>query len=584
MKELMSIPQAKKLIAVLFLAGLVSSPALLHAQNKKPAPKASAPARAAAPAKPAASGSSAHSGSATASRPGATANHGSTGTTRPGGRSVTATRGGGEMTKSESGRPESFKASNGNTAKFDSAGHVKEVHAGNTTITHGPAGTRRIVAEGPNHTKYVSNGRGQGYVQRPYMYHGHAYENRTYYRNGIARNEIYRSYYYHGVYLNGYYPAVYYAPAFYGWAYNPWVQPVYYSWGWNASPWYGYYGPYFAPAPVYTTASLWLTDYLIAQSLQSAYAAGVQAGASGGVAEARPTGVRHGNPHLVMASYSFSSPAYEPSAMPDAGVAMTPEIKQAIANEVTLTLDEEKTQAAQPAADGAAAHGLDTLLADGKPHVFVASEPISVQSSAGQECALTAGDVLQMASAPAASADAGQLQVLASKTSDCQKSSTVTVPLENLQEMHNSLMANVDAGLGDLQKKAGQDGIPAAPAGSQATTAAPYAAAAPPPDPNGASELARVAQEGDQADQQVSSEASAGPVQPSGQTAGSAPGYAAAAPASTGPVTIALGQTPAQVIAGKGRPKQIVNLGSKQIYVYGDMKVYFTAGKVVDVQ
>jgi hypothetical protein len=49
-------------------------------------------------------------------------------------------------------------------------------------------------------------------------------------------------------------------------------------------------------------------------------------------------------------------------------------------------------------------------------------------------------------------------------------------------------------------------------------------------------------------------------------------------------ITIALGQTPAQVTANKGAPRQIVSLGAKQIYVYSDMKVYFVGNKVSDVK
>jgi hypothetical protein len=36
---------------------------------------------------------------------------------------------------------------------------------------------------------------------------------------------------------------------------------------------YGYYGGYFTPYPVYASPSLWLTDYLVSQTLQAAYAA-----------------------------------------------------------------------------------------------------------------------------------------------------------------------------------------------------------------------------------------------------------------------------------------------------------------------
>src|ERR1035438_5206734 len=76
-----------------------------------------------------------------------------------------------------------------------------------------------------------------------------------------------------------YFPSYYYGAAFYGWAYNPWVNPIAYGWGWGGNPWYGYYGAYFTPYPVYAAPSLWLTDYLIANSLQAAYQAQVNAAA-----------------------------------------------------------------------------------------------------------------------------------------------------------------------------------------------------------------------------------------------------------------------------------------------------------------
>jgi hypothetical protein len=50
------------------------------------------------------------------------------------------------------------------------------------------------------------------------------------------------------------------------------------------------------------------------------------------------------------------------------------------------------------------------------------------------------------------------------------------------------------------------------------------------------------------------------------------------------PQTIEKGQTPEQVEAAMGKPDKIVNLGSKQIYVYKDLKVTFLNGKVSDVQ
>jgi hypothetical protein len=50
------------------------------------------------------------------------------------------------------------------------------------------------------------------------------------------------------------------------------------------------------------------------------------------------------------------------------------------------------------------------------------------------------------------------------------------------------------------------------------------------------------------------------------------------------PQQIDKGQTPDQVKAALGNPDKIVNLGSKMIYVYKDLKVTFIDGKVSDVQ
>jgi hypothetical protein len=55
-------------------------------------------------------------------------------------------------------------------------------------------------------------------------------------------------------------------------------------------------------------------------------------------------------------------------------------------------------------------------------------------------------------------------------------------------------------------------------------------------------------------------------------------------PAGTAGVTISLGQTMDQVIAIMGQPKNIVDLGAKKIYVFQDIKVTFSNGKVADVE
>ena len=50
------------------------------------------------------------------------------------------------------------------------------------------------------------------------------------------------------------------------------------------------------------------------------------------------------------------------------------------------------------------------------------------------------------------------------------------------------------------------------------------------------------------------------------------------------PVKIGLGQTTDQVVSGLGQPDKVVDLGSKKIYIYKDLKITFVDGKVSDVQ
>jgi hypothetical protein len=58
----------------------------------------------------------------------------------------------------------------------------------------------------------------------------------------------------------------------------------------------------------------------------------------------------------------------------------------------------------------------------------------------------------------------------------------------------------------------------------------------------------------------------------------------APAPAPAEPASIDKGMTTDQVQASLGKPDKIVNLGTKQIWVYKDLKVTFLSGKVSDVQ
>jgi hypothetical protein len=430
---------------------------------------------------------------------------------------------------------------------------------------------RRTVVERDG-MRRVAYGHGRGYISRPYSYHGHTYYSRAYYRHGGYYRSYYHPYYYHGVYLHGYMPAYYYPPVYYGWAYNPWPSPVAYAWGWGGSPWYGYYGGYFAPYPVYPSAAYWITDYMISASLADAYAAGVAAGASGDAARLRS----RGGAHLVYASFDVGNTTAPPT--------MTKAVKDAISEEISREL--AASQKTQDPSDGSTA-SLTTLLADGQPHVFVVNAGLTV-TSAGQDCALTEGDVLSLTAPPAEDATTANLQVLASKQSECAIGAAVDVGLDDLQEMQNHLLANIDNAMAQMKDHPGQGGLPAPPAAAiQGTTQAPYAADAPPADPNGAAELDQQAQQGAQLEQQVVADATA----PDDSTGAAAPAGNVAAqeapPAPVrhaGPITIALGQSEADVTQSKGQPVNIVKFPTKTIYIYSDMKITFVHGKVSDVE
>jgi hypothetical protein len=436
--------------------------------------------------------------------------------------------------------------SNGSRADVHDSRRGMDIH-------HGLNGSRRVSVERADHSRIVAERGGRGYVQHPYNYHGHEYGHRTYYEHGRAYDRYYGRYGYRGAYLDVYAPGYYYAPAFYGWAYNPWAVPVAYTaWGWGGSPWYGAYGAWFTPFPVYASASFWLTDYLIASSLQAAYAAQVDA--------------------QIAASVN-------PDASP-----LTPEIKKMVADEVQRQVALENSEAQQNAGGkdvDSGSSGIARMMSDGQPHVFVAGGSLDLVADSGAECAVSQGDVLEVAQSPATDATAATAIVLSSKGGkECAKSTNVTVAFTDLQDMQNHMRETIDKGMGEMKDKQGKGGLPAAPPSAQAApTQSAYAAVAPPPDPNAAAEIKEQDTQAGAAEQEVASAAT-----PEGGAAGgpAAPTDAAAAPTQT--VSIAIGQTVAQVVAALGQPKSKVELGTKQIYVYQDMKITFRAGKVSDVQ
>ena len=471
----------------------------------------------------------------------------------------TTTTGGGAHTATGGIAP---KGSNTHTTKTGGAvtrrpnGRVSDVHDARRgmDVHHGLNGNRRVSVQRHDGSRLVAERGRRGYVERGYRYHGRDFGRRSYYYHGHEYNRYYRGYGYRGLSLSVYAPGFYFAPGFYGWAYNPWAAPISFAWGWGGSPWLGFYGGFFAPYPVYPSAAFWLTDYIISQDLQAAYAAHQEAGEQDGDASSA------GGPPVL-----------------------TPDVKQMVADEVKEQLaleNSEATQNAQQQDVDPGSSGIARMLADGRPHTFVAGAALDLVDTNGQECAISDGDVLQLQTPPPSDATAANLVVMASKGgNECQKSDTVTVQLTDLQEMQNQMRETIDQGLQDLQAKQGKGGLPPAPPSAQVKpTETEYAQIAPPADPQDAADLQQQSQQADQAEKDVTADAA----QDSGNAGGAAAVTPAAAPAA--PASVELGQTFDQVKAAMGAPTSVANLGTKVIYNYNGMKVIFKDGKVTDVQ
>jgi len=591
------LPKAVKYVtAAMILAGLLGATSLMSAaaDAKKPAPAAPKPAaKAPAAAKPAGGGAS-HA-TAGGSHTTAAASHTTTTTTRTTTTSTHTTTttgvhpgggpGAGAHPGMAGGHPGGGPGAGAHTAGMGNhspihsgpaprganehltrsgsavrtrpGGRVSDVHDARRgmDVHHGLAGGRRVSMERHDGSRvYAERGR-PGYVERGYHYGGHDFARRAYFYHGHAYNRFYMGYGYHGLMLNVYAPGFYFHPGFYGWAYNPWVAPIAFGWGWGGSPWYGRYGYYFQPYPVYPSAAFWLTDYIISQNLQAAYAAQQEGG------EAAP------------------APVAESGGQP----VLTPEVKQMIADEVKAQLaleNQEAQQNTQGATPDPASSGIARLLSDGHPHVFVAGGSLDVTDASGNECVVSDGDALQLRQAPPSDSATANLVVLSSKGNpECQISLTVQVQLTDLQEMQNHMRETIDQGLQDLQAKQGTGGLPAAPPSAQGDPApAGYAAAAPPPEANPAADIQAADQQAGQAEKDVTAEAA----QDNGGAASAAPAAPAAAPAA--PASVSLGQTQAEVEAEMGQPVSKALLGPKVIYNYNGLKVIFKNGKVSDVQ
>ena len=130
------------------------------------------------------------------------------------------------------------------------------------------------------------------------------------------------------------------------------------------------------------------------------------------------------------------------------------------------------------------------------------ADDLAVQGD-GQECQLTAGDVITRITDTPDDDRKVTVSVAASKKADCAAGKQVAVAVDDLQEMHNHFQEQLDNGMKDLSSKQGTGGLPKAP------DATPTASDIAPPQPDASAEKALQDQQAsaDQVEAQVAKEA-----------------------------------------------------------------------------
>src|ERR1017187_392755 len=187
-------------------------------------------------------------------------------------------------------------------------------------------------------------------------------------------------------------------------------------------------------------------------------------------------------------------------------MALTPEVKQAIADEVKAQLAAQQAQAAQSGGSAApapanASNEFPPAL-DPARRTFVVASDLTLVAN-GQECGLTAGDVIMRLTDTPDADNVVNASVSASKKSECAPGQTVAVKVDDLQEMQNHFAEQVNSGLGELAKKQGTGGIPKAPDTSTVASDVPP----PAPDTTAAQTLQDQQQAADQTEAQVKQQA-----------------------------------------------------------------------------
>jgi hypothetical protein len=311
---------------------------------------------------------------------------------------------------------------------------------GSTQVTQRLPGGNRVVQTArfvPNVgvVRTTSYGPGRGMVERPVFGHPCCVR-RSYLVGNHSYAVVYRGYQYRGIVYYRPVPAYVYSPAFYAWTVQPWGPGVAFGWGWAGQPWFGIYGGVFTPYPVYGGFDQWATDYMISTNLQQAYDAG------------------------------RADEANDASAAPPPQI--TPDLKQQIDNQVKQDLQEQQQQGVDGQAASQSASVPDVTPSDDLPDalkpghtLFRVVAPLSVKAN-GQDCALSPNDYLVRTSNLNGDGTVN-VQVKASRTTDCQQGASTQIALNDLMVMEGDFQSQLRDGMQYASKDMGKNGMPKGP-------------------------------------------------------------------------------------------------------------------------
>jgi hypothetical protein len=329
-------------------------------------------------------------------------------------------------------------------------GQVRVVRYGNTL-----SGTvERTIRPGLMSRTFVSGG---------HVLYAHVYQAHVWHRFGTAFA------------YETYVPAVRYPAVYYAWALAAWPRPVSYTWGWQVQPWYPIYGSQFTPYPVYTSPDLWMTDYIIAQSLQTAYQAQTVAPPSA-PAQTDTAAAPALNSSDALPAAPPSKPAPPPPPSPAAPLpqssdspsvpvtpppTITPQVKAQINAQIKVQLQEQQTATATPATS-TTQNGPPALRQN---HVFFqVVQPLVVPlRTANGHCSLSANDYIKRTGGM--SSDDWMIPVVVelSRPSDCPEGLVTRIGLNDLNAMENEQEAQVMEAMQAASKSMGPNGPPSGP-------------------------------------------------------------------------------------------------------------------------